>query len=272
MPQAPVVDVPVAIVGGGPVGLAVAVDLGWHGVDCVVIEQGDGQVGAAKFVDINMRTMEFCRRWGVAEEIRDRGFNRNYPQDLIYVTALTGYLLGRQPFPSFGQFRTPPTTPERIARCPQTIFDPILKRVAASYPAVRFRYGMRCDAVTQDAGRGDARANGRFDERALARARTVRGVLRGRSVGNPRATRDRTRRRDAVVQRERRVSQRRAVARARQRAGLLYGDRTGGALGEHPCDRRWLDLAAAAHKTRRSRDVRSCGGGGADPALRGLRF
>jgi len=140
----------VAIVGGGPVGLATAIELGLRGLNCVVIEQGDGRVGNAKFVDINMRTMEFCRRWGVAEEVRDRGFNRDYPQDLIYVTTLTGYLLGRQPFPPFARFRTPPTTPERIARCPQTIFDPILRRTAEALPSVRFRYETRCENVSQD--------------------------------------------------------------------------------------------------------------------------
>ena len=141
----------IAIVGGGPVGLATAIELGLRGLDCTVIEQGDGEVGHSKFVDINMRTMEFCRRWGVAEEIRDRGFNPDYAQDLIYVTTLTGYLLGRQPFPPFAQFRTPPTTPERIARCPQTIFDPILRRTAAAQPSVRFRYRTRCEDVRQDA-------------------------------------------------------------------------------------------------------------------------
>lgn len=143
-------NVAVAIVGGGPVGLAAAVDLGWLGVDCVVIEQGDGTVGDAKFVDINMRTMEYCRRWGVADEIRDRGFAADYPQDVIIVTSLTGYLLGRQRFPSFDELRTPPVTAERIGRCPQTIFDPILSRVAASYPRVRLRYNTRCDRVTED--------------------------------------------------------------------------------------------------------------------------
>jgi 2-polyprenyl-6-methoxyphenol hydroxylase-like FAD-dependent oxidoreductase len=140
----------VAIVGGGPVGLATAIELGLRGISCVVLEQGDGQVGNAKFVDINMRTMEFCRRWGIADEVRDRGFNPDYAQDLIYVTTLTGYLLGRQPFPAFSQFRTPPTTPERIARCPQTIFDPILRRTAEALPAVRLRYQTRCERVSQD--------------------------------------------------------------------------------------------------------------------------
>ena len=141
----------IAIVGGGPVGMAMAIELGMRNVDCVVVEQGDGEVGNAKFVDINMRTMEFCRRWGIAEEVRDRGFNRDYPQDLIYVTTLTGYLLGRQRFPSFAEFRTPPTTPERIARCPQTIFDPILRRTASALPSVRLRYRTRCEELMQDA-------------------------------------------------------------------------------------------------------------------------
>jgi len=145
---------PVAIVGGGPVGLAVALDLGWYGVKCVVIEQGDGQVPweNAKFVDINMRTMEFCRRWGIAGEVRDRGFNPDYPQDTIVVTSLTGHLLGRLRLPSFAQLRTPPVTAERIARCPQSIFDPILKRAAAAFPCVEFRYRTRCEGVEQDAG------------------------------------------------------------------------------------------------------------------------
>ncbi len=64
---------PVLIVGGGPVGLALALELGWHNVECILVEQSDGIVSHAKFVDINMRTMELCRRWGLADEIRDEG-------------------------------------------------------------------------------------------------------------------------------------------------------------------------------------------------------
>jgi 2-polyprenyl-6-methoxyphenol hydroxylase-like FAD-dependent oxidoreductase len=144
-------DTPVLIVGGGPVGLTLALDLGWQGVPCTLIEQGDGSVTNAKFVDINMRTMEFCRRWGIAEEIRDNGFDRDYPQDLIFVTSLAGHLLGRLPLPSFAELRAPPTVAERIARCPQTIFDPVMQRAAQSLPGVTLRYNARCDGVTQDA-------------------------------------------------------------------------------------------------------------------------
>jgi 2-polyprenyl-6-methoxyphenol hydroxylase-like FAD-dependent oxidoreductase len=144
-------ETPVAIIGGGPVGLAVALDLGYHGIPCTLIDQGDGTVDNAKFIDINMRTMEFARRWNVAFEIRERGFNPHYSQDRIYVTSLIGHLLARQPFPALADLLTPPTTAEAIALCPQTIFDPILQRALAGYPAVRMLYRTRCDGFTQDA-------------------------------------------------------------------------------------------------------------------------
>ena len=143
-------ETPVLIIGGGPIGLTLAVDLGWHGISCILIEQSDGSVANAKFVDINMRTMEFCRRWGIADEIRDKGFDKDYAQDLIFVTSLTGHLLGRLRLPSFAELRTPATVAERIARCPQTIFDPVIRRVAQSIPGVTLRYSTRCEGVTQD--------------------------------------------------------------------------------------------------------------------------
>ena len=98
-----------------------------------------------------MRTMEFCRRWGIAEEVRNRGFNADYPQDTIYVTSLTGHFLARHRQPSFAELRTPVVAAERLARCPQTIFDPILQRTAASFSSVQFWYQTRCEGVQQDA-------------------------------------------------------------------------------------------------------------------------
>ncbi len=66
------------------------------------------------------------------------------------MTSLTGYLLGRLRLPSFADLRTPPTVAERIARCPQTVFDPILRRAASSLPGVNLHYRKRCESVTQD--------------------------------------------------------------------------------------------------------------------------
>ena len=56
---------PVLIVGGGPVGLAMAGDLGWRGVPCVLIEKTDGRITQPRMDIVHIRTMEFCRRWGI---------------------------------------------------------------------------------------------------------------------------------------------------------------------------------------------------------------
>ena len=143
-------NVPVLIVGGGPVGLALALELGWQGVECLLVEQTDGAITDARVVNLNMRTMEFCRRWGIADEVRDRGFDQHFPHDQIYVTSLAGHLLAHQRFPAFANLRTPPTVAERIARCPQTLFTEIQRRTARSFPSVTLRYETRCERVTQD--------------------------------------------------------------------------------------------------------------------------
>ncbi|HEY5898001.1 MAG TPA: FAD-dependent monooxygenase [Burkholderiales bacterium] len=136
-------SVPVLIVGGGPVGLALAIELGWRGVPCTLVEQGDGKVVEAKMFATGIRTVEFCRRWGIASRVRDWGFPRDFPFDNVFVTTLAGYELARIPMPSLAQ--TPPIaqSPENFAHCPQFIFDPILVERAKSFPSVELRYHTR---------------------------------------------------------------------------------------------------------------------------------
>jgi 2-polyprenyl-6-methoxyphenol hydroxylase-like FAD-dependent oxidoreductase len=82
---------PVLIVGAGPVGLALAGELGWRGVPCTLIEKTDGAIEHPKMDIVGPRTMEFCRRWGIADWVRDAPYPGDYPQDCIYVTGLNGY-------------------------------------------------------------------------------------------------------------------------------------------------------------------------------------
>ena len=67
---------PVLIVGAGPVGLALAGDLGWRGVPCTLIEKTDGAIEHPKMDIVGVRTMEFCRRWGIADWVRDAPYPR----------------------------------------------------------------------------------------------------------------------------------------------------------------------------------------------------
>ena len=53
---------PILIVGAGPVGLALAGDLGWRGIPCLLIEQSDGSIYQPRMDLVGIRTMEFCRR------------------------------------------------------------------------------------------------------------------------------------------------------------------------------------------------------------------
>ena len=83
--------IPVLIVGGGPVGLALAAELGFHGVACELVEQTDGAIVTPKMNEVNVRTMEFCRRWGVADQVLDCPFPADYPLDVVFVTSLNDF-------------------------------------------------------------------------------------------------------------------------------------------------------------------------------------
>jgi len=65
-------ETPILIVGGGPVGLALASDLGLRGTSCLLIEQGEGLPDHPRATALNSRSMEFMRRWGIADAIARR--------------------------------------------------------------------------------------------------------------------------------------------------------------------------------------------------------
>ncbi len=133
-------DVPVLIIGGGPVGLALAADLGWRGIECLLVERGDGEIYHPRANTVNSRSMEFCRRWGISEKVRNSGAPPDFPLDIVYVTSLQGYEIARIDRPTYGGAKPLPTTPERSQRCNQIFFDPIMHDLADSFPSVTLRY------------------------------------------------------------------------------------------------------------------------------------
>ncbi len=139
------IETPVLIVGGGPVGLALAGDLGWRGRDCLLVERTDGTIVQPRQDLVGIRTMEFCRRWGLVEAVEAAPYNRDYPQDNVYIAGslAQGWEIGRYPSPSMNQACPPPESPCRRERCPQNMFDPILRGFAGSHETVSLRYRHR---------------------------------------------------------------------------------------------------------------------------------
>ena len=139
----------VLIVGGGPVGLALAGDLGWRGIACTLIEAGDGAIYQARMDMVGIRTMEYCRRWGIVPWVEQGGYDRTYPQDCAWVTSLNGWELGREHFPTPAEELPPPESPQKRERCPQNFFDPVLARFARQFPHVTLRYDTKLEGFEE---------------------------------------------------------------------------------------------------------------------------
>ncbi|WP_234101696.1 FAD-dependent monooxygenase, partial [Streptomyces venezuelae] len=139
----------VLIVGGGPVGLALALDLAHRGVDFVLAEAGDGRVTHPKVSTIGPRAMEAFRRWGVADAIRGAGWPADHTLDVAWVTAVGGHELHRVPLGTAGGRPPLPYTPEPEAVCPQHWLAPLLTERVGVHPAGPVRLGTRLLGFTR---------------------------------------------------------------------------------------------------------------------------
>ena len=160
-------DTSVLIVGGGPVGLCVALELGWRGIDSILVEQGDGSVQHPKVGHISVRTMEHARRWGIANRVRNCGFPPDYVLRMVYCTSMNGYRLCSHEYPSMRDAPTPAATPEKKQRCPQLWFDPILAEAVRRYPQAKLRYHTRLIDFAQDRNGVTAQVTGPEGQQSL---------------------------------------------------------------------------------------------------------
>ena len=91
----------VVIVGAGPVGLTLALDLAQRGIKVCVVEQGsEAEAGDAKCNTVSARTMETFRRLGVSEKVRAAGLPDDYPTDAVFTDGFGGTEITRIELPS----------------------------------------------------------------------------------------------------------------------------------------------------------------------------
>ena len=98
-------DTQVIIVGAGPVGLTLAVDLGLRGVRCILIEKKLEPQFLPKMERCNARSMEMFRRIGLADELRTAGLTTDSVMDVYVILKMTRAPLLHLKYPSVDMAR-----------------------------------------------------------------------------------------------------------------------------------------------------------------------
>ena len=150
---------PVLIVGGGMVGLSLAVELGTRGVDCIIVNEGATAATHPQGNSLNSRTMEHYRRLGLADQVRAAGLPPDHPTDVVYVTRFAGWELARLSMPSSAEKLRDRThsehtklTPEPLHRANFFYIETILKQRAEALASVDVRFGWRLLEFEQHEG------------------------------------------------------------------------------------------------------------------------
>ncbi len=182
-------DTQVLIVGAGPVGLTLAIDLGRRGIRCVLIEKNSAPLGYPKMERCNPRTMEIFRRLGLADTIRAAGYPPEWPMDAYLVFDLMKPPLLKMSYPSVAEAKakrdatndgTIPLEPYQIIS--QYTLEPLLKSVAESIPNVTVAFGHEFESYKEVPGGVVAQVKKANGERVTISTRYMVGCDGGSSA------------------------------------------------------------------------------------------
>jgi 2-polyprenyl-6-methoxyphenol hydroxylase-like FAD-dependent oxidoreductase len=143
-------DAQVVIVGGGPVGLGLAIELGQRGVRCVLVERYKAPQPIPKGQNLTQRTLEHFHFWGAEQELRAA---RTIPRDYgiggmtAYGTLLSGY--------RYDWLQRELVRPYYFTdneRLPQYATEAVLRHRVSQLAAVETLYGWNAEQVEQDDG------------------------------------------------------------------------------------------------------------------------
>ncbi len=131
----------VVVIGAGPVGLALAIELGMRGVRVLVAERNSRGGRAPRAKTTNARTRTHLRRWGIAGKLAAASpLGVDYPNDVHFVTSLAGY-----PLAAFrNAFNAAPDRaeayPEHAQWVPQYTLERVMLEHARTLPSVDLRF------------------------------------------------------------------------------------------------------------------------------------
>jgi 2-polyprenyl-6-methoxyphenol hydroxylase-like FAD-dependent oxidoreductase len=179
----------VLIIGAGPVGLTLAIDLGRRGVTCIVAELQVEPRKLPKMERCNSRTMEIFRRLGVAGQVREAGAPADARMDCLVVTSLADEPLVRFSYPSVAEALEAgracndgslPLEPQQLVS--QYSLEPLLRAVAESTPNVTVLTGRELISFEQEADGVTARLSLAAGGEETVRAAYMVGADGGRST------------------------------------------------------------------------------------------
>lgn len=173
-------DTDVVIIGGGPVGLGLAIELGQRGIHCTLAERYAQPQPIPKGQNLTQRTMEHFHFWGAETELRAA---RTIPPE-YGIGGLTAYgsLLSEHHYDWLQRELVKPYYFKANERLPQYATEKVLRERVAQLPNVRVLYGWDCDTVTQDLGSATVKLTHRqHKQQEILRAKYVVGCDGSRS-------------------------------------------------------------------------------------------
>jgi 2-polyprenyl-6-methoxyphenol hydroxylase-like FAD-dependent oxidoreductase len=142
----------VLIVGAGPVGLALAIELGLRSVDVTIVEQRSRTGAQPRAKTTNVRTMQHMRRWGLAEKLRAAApLPYDYPTDIVFSTTLYGRTLAVIENAFSGRKCRDPRFPEPAQWVPQYTVEKVLHERIGELPTVQLMSGTALEDASQSA-------------------------------------------------------------------------------------------------------------------------
>ena len=143
------IDIPVLIVGGGPVGLTASALLSQHGIRSLLVERHPGTAILPKSRGINARTMEMYRQMGAEAEIRAAGLPTERTGLIVWTESLSGREIERR-VPGRATPQNMAMTPVRNCLCAQDDLEPVLRRFAERQGLGELSFDTEAVAVAQD--------------------------------------------------------------------------------------------------------------------------
>ncbi len=184
----------VLVVGAGPAGLSLAIELGSRGIKVLLAERNARGGKAPRAKTTNVRTRTHLRRWGIADKLAEASpLGVDYPNDVMFVTRLADHRLAH--FEDAFNAAPPrsPFYPEHAQWVPQYTLETVMRDHAASLPGVTMQFDSTFLSAEQDAegvtsvlrkAGGDQTVRAKYLVGADGARSAVRGIIGAKMEGH----------------------------------------------------------------------------------------